>query len=216
MNHAALRTRDELIKQHLDLVPPIARHVHAQLPPSFELDDLVGEGYVGLMHAAARYRPRRHNGTPFSAFARPRIHGAMVDSVRRRAWRENTACPLIAAPEGVTLPGKPFLIRQPQLEPRPRRVGRPRMGFRAERLPKPLALALGRLSARQRAVLEAFYGESPSFVTVAGLLGITVVEVATEHAAALDILHRALLRNVSIFGSTLVFLSKPLSDRRAA
>ena len=55
---------------------------------------------MGLINAASRYSPQTHGGTPFSAFARPRIHGAIVDSVRRRAWLENTANPLDDAPWG--------------------------------------------------------------------------------------------------------------------
>ncbi|MES2136973.1 MAG: sigma-70 family RNA polymerase sigma factor [Pseudomonadota bacterium] len=216
MNHAALRARDELIKQYLDLVPPIARHVQTQLPPSFEIDDLIGEGYLGLMQAAARYRPRRHNGTPFSAFARPRIHGAMVDSVRRKAWRENTACPIEDAPEGVSQPLRPYLIKYNAGAPRRRRPVMQFPGFDLRRLPKPLAVALQRLPARQRAVLRAFYGDCETTETVARLLGLTVPQVVTAHSAALDKLHAALLDNVSLIGSTLVFLSKPVLERKAA
>ncbi len=63
----ALFRRDALIQENLNLVPPIAWRVHLLLPPSFELDDLVSEGKLGLLHAATRYRPRQHGGTPFSA-----------------------------------------------------------------------------------------------------------------------------------------------------
>jgi DNA-directed RNA polymerase specialized sigma subunit len=49
---------------------------------------LISAGNLGLIAAAERYRPRTHGGTPFSAFARLRIHGAIVDSIRRGPYRE--------------------------------------------------------------------------------------------------------------------------------
>jgi RNA polymerase sigma factor (sigma-70 family) len=199
------RARDTLVETHLKLVPPIARRVKKKLPPSFELDDLISEGHIGLMRAAERYSPREHGGTPFSAFARPRIRGAMVDSVRRRAWIENTANPLDDAPEPAHTPTLPFIITG-SLESAPR-SGRPTT-FRSSRLPKRLAAALRRLPVRQRAILGAFYGEDWSITQIAELLWITPGQVEAEHRAALDSLHADLLQNLSISGSTLVFLSE--------
>ncbi len=78
----------------------IATRISASLPSSFELDDLIGSGHLGLVKAAARYRPSAHGGTPFSAYARPVIHGAIIDSVRRRAYVEATrpSASLVADP----------------------------------------------------------------------------------------------------------------------
>lgn len=85
-----LTNRNALVEQHLKLVPPIAGRIHDGLPPSFDLDDLISEGTVGLIQAATRYRPNANNRTPFSAFARKRIRGAIMDSVRRRRYTDNT------------------------------------------------------------------------------------------------------------------------------
>lgn len=200
-----LRERDSLIERHLELVPPIARRVKKRLPPSFELDDLISEGNVGLMHAASRYKPALHSGTPFSAFARPRIHGAIVDSVRRKAWLENTANPLDDAPEPSHRPTLPFVIGSTQ-DPASR-IGRP-TAFRSSRLPRSLAAAFERLPARQRAILGAFYGEERSVFEIAEMVSLTPARVEQEHRAALDALHAALLKNLSISGSTLVYFSE--------
>jgi RNA polymerase sigma factor (sigma-70 family) len=89
-----LEARNALVEAHLHLVPDIAGRIHSGLPPSFDLDDLISEGNIGLIQAATRYRPSAHNRTPFSAFARPRIRGAIIDSVRRRRYTDNTAYPL--------------------------------------------------------------------------------------------------------------------------
>jgi RNA polymerase sigma factor (sigma-70 family) len=79
---------DTLVSAHLDLPLAVARTLQRRLPASFELDDLVQEGVIGLIWAAARYQPER--GTPFQAFARPRVRGAILESCRRRNWREAT------------------------------------------------------------------------------------------------------------------------------
>jgi len=78
------RARDERIEAHLDLVESIARNIRGRpLGRGIELDDLVAYGRIGLVEAAARFEQR---GVPFSAFARPRIYGAIVDGIRTQHW----------------------------------------------------------------------------------------------------------------------------------
>jgi RNA polymerase sigma factor for flagellar operon FliA len=48
-----------------------------------DLDDLVAYGAIGLVEAATRFEER---GVPFSAFARRRIYGAIVDGIRVQHW----------------------------------------------------------------------------------------------------------------------------------
>lgn len=89
-----IENRNALVENHMHLVPDIAGRIHGHLPPSFDLEDLISEGHVGLIQAATRYRPSAHNRTPFSAFARKRIRGAIVDSLRRRRYTDSTHKPL--------------------------------------------------------------------------------------------------------------------------
>ena len=78
------RARDERIKAHLDLVKSIAGDIRARpLGRGIELDDLVAYGAIGLVEAATRFEER---GVPFSAFARRRIYGAIVDGIRTQHW----------------------------------------------------------------------------------------------------------------------------------
>ena len=78
------RARDERIKAHLDLVKSIAGDIRARpLGRGMELDDLVAYGAIGLVEAATRFEER---GVPFSAFARRRIYGAIVDGIRAQHW----------------------------------------------------------------------------------------------------------------------------------
>lgn len=51
-----------------------------RLPASVTWEELVSAGHVGLVEAADRFDAERTNN--FSAFARPRIRGAMLDSLR--------------------------------------------------------------------------------------------------------------------------------------
>jgi len=76
--------RDVLVLQHLSLVKALAQRLAQRLPAQVELTDLVSVGVLGLMDAATRYKPS--TGVPFDAFARRRVHGAMLDALRDLDW----------------------------------------------------------------------------------------------------------------------------------
>jgi RNA polymerase sigma factor for flagellar operon FliA len=76
-----LQQRDALVMAHVDLVRSMAHRLGRRVPSHVELSELVSVGVVGLIDAAARYQPAL--GVPFDAFARRRIHGAMLDALRR-------------------------------------------------------------------------------------------------------------------------------------
>lgn len=76
--------RQALIAKHYGMVQAIARKLVTRLPSSVEVDDLISSGTLGLVEAADRFELGR--GVPFEAFARSRIRGAMVDSLRSDDW----------------------------------------------------------------------------------------------------------------------------------
>jgi RNA polymerase sigma factor FliA len=78
------RQRDELVIAHVDLVKTMASRLGRRLPSQVEVAELVSVGVMGLIDAATRYRPSL--GVPFDAFARRRIHGAMLDALRGLDW----------------------------------------------------------------------------------------------------------------------------------
>jgi RNA polymerase sigma factor for flagellar operon FliA len=86
------RTRNRLIEQNLEGVRAIAARLARRLPPSFDRDDLVQQGCLGLIDAADRFDGRP--GVTFFAFARRRVAGSMLDYIRRRHWRDATAVSL--------------------------------------------------------------------------------------------------------------------------
>jgi RNA polymerase sigma factor for flagellar operon FliA len=77
-------SHDPQMLDHLRLVRRIARHVARRLPCHFEIEDLVQAGMVGLLEAAQRYS----GSISFEAYARYRIRGAILDSVRKSDWRQ--------------------------------------------------------------------------------------------------------------------------------
>ena len=67
----------------LPLVDSIARRVFGSLPPNtcLELHDLAQSGLLGLVSAGHCYEPEK--SVPFSLYARYRIEGEILDSLRR-------------------------------------------------------------------------------------------------------------------------------------
>jgi RNA polymerase sigma factor for flagellar operon FliA len=65
---------------HLSLVKKVAVGLVRRLPAQVEMNELIGEGVVGLLDAARRYKPA--SGVPFEAFAARRVRGSMLDALR--------------------------------------------------------------------------------------------------------------------------------------
>jgi RNA polymerase sigma factor for flagellar operon FliA len=81
---AAGADRDRLVMEHVGLVKATAHRLARRLPPQVEVTDLISIGVLGLIDAAGRYRASM--GVPFDAFARRRVHGAMLDALRDMDW----------------------------------------------------------------------------------------------------------------------------------
>jgi RNA polymerase sigma factor for flagellar operon FliA len=79
-----LAARDRLVMAHVSLVRALAQRLAQRLPSQVELNELVSVGVLGLVEAANRYQPSL--GVPFDAFARRRVHGAMLDALRDVDW----------------------------------------------------------------------------------------------------------------------------------
>jgi RNA polymerase sigma factor FliA len=76
--------RDRVVLEHLPLVKAIAVRVHENLPVHVDLDDLVHAGVLGLFDAATKYNPDKK--VAFSSYAKHRIKGAILDSLRQLDW----------------------------------------------------------------------------------------------------------------------------------
>lgn len=76
--------RDALILENLSLVKMIALHVQRSLPVHVELDDLIHAGTMGLVDAAEKFEAGKE--IAFPAYAKHRIRGAILDSMRQADW----------------------------------------------------------------------------------------------------------------------------------
>jgi RNA polymerase sigma factor FliA len=76
--------RHRLVMENLPEVGYIARRIHSRTPGQVEIEDLMGSGVVGLLEAIDHYDPSRR--TKLMSFAKLRIEGAMLDSLRDLDW----------------------------------------------------------------------------------------------------------------------------------
>jgi RNA polymerase sigma factor for flagellar operon FliA len=78
-----LSTLEAIIESHGHMVDSIARRIRASIPQfaCIELKDLVQAGNVGLVNAVQSYT--QTTGVPFEIYARFRVRGEMLDTLRR-------------------------------------------------------------------------------------------------------------------------------------
>jgi RNA polymerase sigma factor for flagellar operon FliA len=76
--------RNEIILQELPQVHYIASRILDRLPQQVELDDLISAGVIGLLDAYRCFDPTKN--AQFSTFAKFRIKGAILDSLRALDW----------------------------------------------------------------------------------------------------------------------------------
>jgi RNA polymerase sigma factor for flagellar operon FliA len=65
----------------LPLVKQVALKIRKRLPAHVEVDDLVSDGVLGLVDAAAKFNPRKR--VKFASYAQHRIRGSILDGLRR-------------------------------------------------------------------------------------------------------------------------------------
>jgi RNA polymerase sigma factor for flagellar operon FliA len=76
--------RDQIVLDHLPLVKAIAIRVHENLPVHVDLDDLIHAGVMGLFDAVTKYDGAKN--VQFHSYAKHRIKGAILDSLRQLDW----------------------------------------------------------------------------------------------------------------------------------
>jgi RNA polymerase sigma factor for flagellar operon FliA len=76
--------RERILMEQLPQVRYIARRIHERLPRHVSLEDLVHAGVVGLIDALGKFDESKH--VQFSSYAKFRIRGAILDSLRELDW----------------------------------------------------------------------------------------------------------------------------------
>lgn len=84
MANPSTAERDRLIAQYMPLVKHVVGRIMVNLPEAIDQDDLLSQGYIGLLQAFEKYDASR--GIKFETFAIPRIRGAVLDELRNQDW----------------------------------------------------------------------------------------------------------------------------------
>jgi len=75
---------DDLVMQELSQVYYIAARIRERLPQQVDLEDLVSAGVIGLLEANRTFDPAK--SAQFKTYAKFRIRGAILDSLREIDW----------------------------------------------------------------------------------------------------------------------------------
>ena len=78
------QTRNDMIIKELPNVYYVASRIRERLPQHVEMEDLVHAGVIGLLEAYRSYQTGRN--AAFSTFAKFRVRGAILDSLRELDW----------------------------------------------------------------------------------------------------------------------------------
>jgi RNA polymerase sigma factor for flagellar operon FliA len=76
--------RERLLNENLPEVRYIARRIHDRLPSHVPFEDLVHAGILGLIDAVDKFDPGKN--VQLKSYARFRIRGAILDSLRQMDW----------------------------------------------------------------------------------------------------------------------------------
>src|SRR5215475_12788286 len=76
--------RQRLLNENLPEVRYIARRIHDRLPSHVPFEDLVHAGILGLIDAVDKFDPQKN--VQLKSYARFRIRGAILDSLRQMDW----------------------------------------------------------------------------------------------------------------------------------
>lgn len=152
---AEAELRKQYVVDNLDLVDTIARSLLGRLPPCFELSDLIQEGRIGLIDAAKKYS-RAYN-VNFRAYAKYRIRGEILESVRRRRYTE------------ATMPG---LERDHYEMPGPDKVVEIQGSIAHQQIMERVDQAMGGLTPQHRVAIREYYYRDKRLAGVGAKLGV--------------------------------------------
>src|ERR1700680_3230482 len=76
--------RDRILLEQLPQVRYLARRIHERLPRHVPLEDMIHAGVIGLIDALNKFD--RSKRVQFGSYAKFRIRGAILDSLREMDW----------------------------------------------------------------------------------------------------------------------------------
>src|SRR5271157_1518710 len=75
---------EKIVFEQMPQVKYIARRIHEHLPQHVPIEDLIHAGIVGLIDALNKFDSEKN--VKFSSYAKFRIRGAILDSLREMDW----------------------------------------------------------------------------------------------------------------------------------
>jgi RNA polymerase sigma factor for flagellar operon FliA len=187
--------RNALVEAHMSLAAGVAAAIARNLPAAFEREDLTAEAYAALIVAANSYRPGAQ--IPFSAWARLKVRGAVLDAVRRR-WCDDGSQSANPRRGFTSRAGSNKHALRPLAvaiddDRRPDPAPDAAVALDAARLRVRVAKAISTLPAAEVEVLEARYGSGEeTFAQIGARLAMKRKRVAALHASAIAGLRREL------------------------
>ncbi|MDP9054956.1 MAG: sigma-70 family RNA polymerase sigma factor [Acidobacteriota bacterium] len=178
------------------LVRILASRIHATLPrdAGIELSDLIQAGNVGFLQATRTFSAQR--GAPMSGYAKFRIRGEILDTVRRHSGRLSPHL----APRSSAVEDAPDLeeLLPSRLEDSPHCLLSVRQGAAI------LGEEVARLPPRHRAVVRMRYSREYSLRQIGAVLRVHESRACQLHRSALRRLRRALSKRGLSDLSTLI------------
>jgi RNA polymerase sigma factor FliA len=217
---AEIECREALFNRYVGLARQIAvRHLRRRAGANVERAELEQLAYEGLLHAIDRFDPMK--GVPFSAFARRRIRGNIIDGIsrlsevnaqishRRRIEQERLRSlsadvrdapgdALAALSElavelalGIVLEGTALIANDRVADPGPTAYE----SLEWRQLQARLAAAVARLPGNEAQVVRQHYDNGLSFAQIAVLLDLSRGRISQLHRSALARLSKSIGRS---------------------
>ena len=198
---------ETLIQDHQDFVHALARQLHRRLPRHVDYDDLVMFGQIGLIEAAGAYDA--DSPATFTTFSYQRVRGAMLDGIRKMAWRRMPS----AAERNASEPDAEFAEADDSFRKAVARTGAVDLTSQVTRDDRPIEPAetatpdadaqtresLGRLThvletlpENHRSLLRSLYFDDESISDHARRVGVHKSTITRRHQQALDALRQAM------------------------
>ncbi len=168
-----LSLRNRLVLTYVPLVKHIAYKKLRELPASCEVDDLLACGIEGLIRAIDRFDPAK--GATLEPYLWTRIHGSVLDELRRRDWA-------------------PRSLRRFERDLKRARVTFSGAHGRApsrQELADMVSLSTGELMAKQQQIQNSDLTSLSTLVSSEGETTIELVETLQSHDLSSDPEHQA-------------------------
>lgn len=174
-----------LIDANLGLVHRTVDRVAGWIRETNDVEDLVQDGFVGLLQAVRRFDPTR--GVSFSDYADSRVRGAILDGLRSRRLGRWSPHRDRREASFVSLESAARRIRGTLADDRPT----PDRVLENRERSDLLALGLSELPPRERLVLSLHYAEKVNLKQIGARLGVTESRISQLCSQAARRLRRA-------------------------